>query len=286
MKIAIASGKGGTGKTFVSTNLYRVGQKITPQLAIVDCDAEEPNVTQFVSGTNTKQETVTQNLPIIDAQACTFCGKCYEYCNYNAICFLPQIQKISVIEELCHDCGACVYACKHGAITETIKKTGEITTYAHNTSMIVEGRVEVGVASPVPVIKKTIQCVNNAPIALLDSPPGISCPFIATVALADYVVLVTEPTPFALHNVRVTIETLQELNKPFGVIINRADIGNNESKEWFISQNIDILLEIPFDIRIAQVYSHGELLVDVEPHYYDMFQDLYATIIQNIEKWK
>ena len=286
MNIAVASGKGGTGKTFVSTNLYRVAQKITPQVSIVDCDAEEPNVTQFVSGIKEGTQTVSQYLPVINSDTCTFCGKCYDYCNYNAILFLPQIKKISVIEELCHDCGACVFACEHGAITEIIKNIGEITTYSSSHATIVEGRAEIGVFSPVPIIKKSVQCVQNSPISLLDSPPGISCPFIATVTQADYVVLVTEPTPFGLHDVRLTIETLQELKKPFGVIINRADIGNSESKAWFLSNNIDILLEIPFDLRIAQIYSQGAVLVDVEPKYYTVFQDLYTTIMSKIEKWK
>jgi MinD superfamily P-loop ATPase len=223
MKIAIASGKGGTGKTFVSTNLYNTAVKYNIPVSLVDCDAEEPNVSQFLNTSSVvSQEKVFQHIPVIDKEVCTFCGKCYEYCNYNAIMFIPEKNFISVVEELCHDCGACVAACNYGAITEKEKSLGLISDFENEHGKIIEGRADVGVYSPVPIIKKSIRKTQDDTLVLMDSPPGISCPFVATVAQADYVLLVTEPTPFGLNDLKLSVETLQELNKPYGVIINRA----------------------------------------------------------------
>ncbi len=201
MKIAIASGKGGTGKTFVATNLFWVAQESRVPAALVDCDAEEPNVAEFYSGEEQTVLHVFQHVPVIDPVKCTFCGKCYEYCHYNAIVFLPQNNFIQVIPDLCHDCGACSYACESGAITEKKKLLGKVTTQTiSDTSKVIESRSEIGVYSPVSVIRKAIKEADHQSLALLDSPPGTSCPFIATTDQADFVILVTEPTPFGLHD--------------------------------------------------------------------------------------
>ncbi|MFO7868517.1 MAG: ATP-binding protein [Bacteroidales bacterium] len=277
MKIAIASGKGGTGKTFVSTNLYKAALHYNIQVDLVDCDAEEPNVTQFLSPACEDKEIVYQHVPVVNAEVCTFCGKCYEYCNYNAILYIPGKNFISVVEELCHDCGACVAACDVGAITEKEKPLGVISEYKNNEGKIIEGRADVGVYSPVPIVKKSIQKVRSHSLVLLDSPPGISCPFVATVAEADYVLLVTEPTPFGLHDLQLSAETLQELGKPFGVIINRVGLGNKEVYDWIVSQNIEIKMEIPFDKKIAKIYSEGKILVDVDEGYLRKFYNLLQT---------
>ena len=188
MKIAIASGKGGTGKTLVSTNLFYSAQEAGIPVTLVDCDAEEPNVAEFIKGEVLRSADVMQNIPVIDVNKCVFCGKCYTYCNYHAIVYLPPAGFIQIIEELCHDCGACLKACEYGAISEKDKKLGEIRTMAVNCfSKIIEGCTELGVYSPVPVIKHSIKELNGEKLAILDSPPGISCPFITTVTRADYV---------------------------------------------------------------------------------------------------
>ncbi|MDA3882725.1 MAG: ATP-binding protein [Bacteroidales bacterium] len=278
MKIAIASGKGGTGKTFVSTNLYKTAVNYNIPVDLVDCDAEEPNVSQFLNTSSVvNQEKVFQHIPVINTNACTFCGKCYEYCNYNAIMFISEKKFISVVEELCHDCGACVAACNYGAITEKEKSLGIISDFENENGKIIEGRADVGVYSPVPIIKKSIQKTKSDALVLMDSPPGISCPFVATVAKADYVLLVTEPTPFGLNDLKLSVETLQELNKPYGVIINRAGLGNNEIYDWLQSQNIEIKMEIPFDKKIARTYSEGNILVDVDAGYLKKFYNLLQT---------
>jgi MinD superfamily P-loop ATPase len=279
LKIAVASGKGGTGKTMVSTNLFWTIQKTGLPVTLVDCDAEEPNVAEFVSGDILYTHTVTQNIPVINTELCVFCGKCFEYCNYNAIVYLPSNQFIQVVEDLCHDCGACSVACHFGAITEKQKQLGTVKTmYLNSHSEIIEACADVGVYSPVPVIKKAIKEASNSYLAIYDSPPGISCPFIATVEKADFVVLVTEPTPFGLNDLKLSVETLQQLKKPFGVIVNRAGLGNREVYDWLEQNNIPLLLEIPFDREIARIYSEGRLLAEEKPIYQIQFKELLKAI--------
>ncbi len=277
--IAVASGKGGTGKTLVSTNLFWAAQNSGIPVTLVDCDAEEPNVAEFVSGEVIFSTPVTLNIPVINNELCAFCGKCFEYCNYNAIVYLPSNQFIQVVDDLCHDCGACIVACKFGAITEKEKQLGVVKMMRLNSiADIVEARVEVGVYSPVPVIKKAIKEAENKHLAIFDSPPGISCPFIATVDKADFVVLVTEPTPFGLNDLKLSVETLEHLNKQFGVIINRAGLGNRDVYDWLQLKNIPLLMEIPFDREIARIYSEGHLIVERSPAYQAQFIGLLKTI--------
>lgn len=281
MNIAIASGKGGTGKTLVSTNLFWAAQKVGLPVTIVDCDAEEPNVTEFIQGEVFASYTVSQNIPVIDPEQCVFCGKCHEYCNYHAIVYLPPSGFIQVVEELCHDCGACTVACEFGAITEKEKKLGTVQSiYLNCHAQVIEGRAEVGVYSPVPVIKKAIKEANDKTLNIFDSPPGISCPFIATVDKADYVVLVTEPTPFGLNDLKLSVETLQHLEKPFGVIVNRANLGDDAVFKYLQKNNIPLLMEIPLDREIARIYSEGRMLVDEKPEFQSQFIQLYKTINQ------
>lgn len=279
MIIAIASGKGGTGKTFVSTNLFRTIQLLGIPVTIVDCDSEEPNVGEFISGSIIRKKTVSQHIPQIDTNACQYCGSCFEYCNYNAIVYLPEANFIKVVEELCHDCGACSYACRFNAITEHEKPLGSITTFRiDSTSTFVEARTDIGIMSSVPVIHKAIKEASSETLVLLDSPPGTSCPFIATVSKSDYIVLVTEPTPFGLNDLKLSVETIQQMKKPFGVIINRAGLGDSAVYEWLEQNSIPLLMEIPFDAGIARIYSEGKLLVDADPSYLTSFTTLYNTL--------
>ncbi|MDX9881634.1 MAG: ATP-binding protein [Prolixibacteraceae bacterium] len=284
MKIAIASGKGGTGKTFVSTNLFYAAQKTGEPVTLIDCDAEEPNVTEFISGDVYASQKVFQHIPVIDTEKCTFCGKCHEWCNYKAIVIIPEKKYIRVLEELCHDCGACLAACQFGAITEKEKRVGVVRSmYSGPHAEIIEARSEVGVYSPVPVIKEAIAEANGHFLSLLDSPPGISCPFIATVVPADFVVLVTEPTPFGLNDLKLSVETLQEIGKPFGVVINRAGLGNTEVHDWLNENQIPILMEIPFDREIARIYSVGRVLSEENPEYEKRFAELLKNIKKQVE---
>ncbi len=285
MKIAVASGKGGTGKTFVSTNLFWAAQKKGITATLVDCDAEEPNDVEFIPGYILNNQKVIQNIPVIDAQKCTFCGKCFDYCNYNAIIYLPDNKFISVVEDLCHDCGACTVACKFGAITLKDKTIGAVRSmYVSIPADLIEAKTEVGVYSPVSVIKKAIKQTNVETLTILDAPPGISCPFIATVEKADYVVLVTEPTPFGLNDLKLSAETLDEIGKPYGVVVNRAGLGNNDVYAWLKEKKIPLLMEIPFDKDIAKVYSEGKLIAEINSKYQEKFMQLLQSIKKEFKR--
>ncbi len=287
IKIAIASGKGGTGKTLVSTNLFYALQQLSYQTTLVDCDAEEPNDMVFFSGNNVKSVEVNQKVPVIDESKCTFCGKCHEYCNYNAIFILPPAKIIKVIEDLCHGCGACSVACNDEAISEKDVLLGTVSHYRiSGKSAIIEAKMKVGVFSPVSVIKEAIKEAGNNGIILLDSAPGTSCPFIQTVSVADYVILVTEPTPFGLSDLKQSVETLKTMNKTCGVIINRAGLGDNAIYDYLEDEHIPLLMEIPFDKAIASYYSKGKIaskfLHDLEKQFNKLIMQIIK--LETIEK--
>ncbi len=281
IKIAIASGKGGTGKTLVATNLFYALLQLNQQLVLVDCDAEEPNTMIFFKGTKEKSTEIQQKIPVIDENKCTFCGKCHEYCNYNAIVIQPSLKFIKVVEELCHDCGACLYACAYNAITEKDIVIGNVTTYAiSKQASIIESRIKVGTLAPVAVINAGIKEAFDKKIVIFDSPPGTSCPFIQTVAAADYVILVAESTPFGMSDLKQSIATLKTMNKDYGVIINRAGIGDSTIYQYLKQNNIQLLMEIPFDKTIAFHYSKGELI----NHYYPELQTKFIKMFHSINK--
>jgi len=286
IKIAVASGKGGTGKTFVATNLFRTLTVNNTDALLVDCDAEAPNAAAFFNAVRTESADVTHLVPVIDTELCTFCGKCHEYCSYNAIFILPPAKVIKVIEDLCHGCGACTEACSFGAVTEKPVRLGTVSVYNNNPmAPVIEARMDVGVMSPVPVIKAAIKKARNGKeVAILDSPPGTSCPFIQTVATADFVVLVTEPTPFGLSDLRQSVDTLRSMGIASGVIINRAGLGNGRMHDYLKENSIPLLMEIPFDETIARVYSEGKLLADTDHSYRKRFTDLYTRINALIRK--
>lgn len=279
MKIAVASGKGGTGKTLVATNLYNSLIQQDYKAELVDCDAEEPNANQFLKGILVDKISVTQNIPTIDKNLCSFCGKCQDYCQYNAILVLPKQKQIRVIEDLCHDCGACSYACKTGAITEREITIGEIYRYeTKNKNAFTEGQINIGTHSAVAVISKAIKSTKYTELVIFDSPPGTSCPFITTVSEADFVILVSEPTPFGLNDLRLSVDTLSQLKKPFGVIINRAGLGDKKMHQFLKTKEIPLLAEIPFDREVAQLYSEGKLITDFRPEYKEKFQQLFSNV--------
>lgn len=281
MKIAIASGKGGTGKTLVATNLFFILQQLDYRVTLVDCDAEEPNDMVFFSGKLIKSYDVTQKVPVINKTQCTFCGKCHEYCNYNAIFILPPANIIKVIEDLCHGCGACTVACKYDAINEKDVSLGTVNCYTiTEQTSIIEAKMKIGVFSPVSLIKAAIKEAENIGIILMDSPPGTSCPFIQTVAGADFVILVTEPTPFGLSDLQQSVETLKTMNKSCGVIINRAGLGNDTVYDYLEKENIPLLMEIPFDKEIALHYSKGELITKNKTEWESQFSSMFDLIMK------
>ncbi len=283
IRIAIASGKGGTGKTLFATNIYDTLMRAHKSAILVDCDAEAPNAAAFFKTRKENSFEVTQMVPVINTEKCTFCGKCHEYCMYNAIMILPPVKIIQVIEDLCHGCGACTYACAPGAITEKPVPLGTVTAYKlEKEYKIIEARMNVGVMSPVPVIKKAISHSGNKDLVILDSPPGTSCPFIQTAAASEYIILVTEPTPFGLSDLKQSCFTLNQMGKPYGVIINRTGLGNREVHDWIKENDITLLMELPYNEAIARFYSEGRLLVEESQHYRDIFTDLSDNINKTI----
>ncbi|MFY9116150.1 MAG: P-loop NTPase [Bacteroidales bacterium] len=280
MKIAIGSGKGGTGKTFVATNLFYVAAKEGRQVTLTDCDAEEPNVSVFIQGKTIEKKQVSQNLAVIDPEKCIYCGKCRDWCEYNAIVCLEEQRKIYLLEDLCHDCGACLAACPVGAITEKERRLGIITTaVTKKNNILLEARADVGVYSSVPIIKAALAKSGHPPLLLSDAPPGISCPFITTVAPVDFVILVTEPTPFGLNDLALSVQTLEQLDIPFGVVVNRDGLGDEKVYRWLEEKGIPLLMKIPFDKKIAEIYSQGRLLAAED----DSYKELFVEILQKVE---
>lgn len=278
IRVAIASGKGGTGKTFVSTNLFQSLLKKGINVALTDCDAEEPNAAAFFNLTEISRDHVTQKVPVIDLDKCVFCGKCQEWCTYNAIYVIKEKKVAKVMEEMCHDCGACSVACEYGAITEKTAVLGDIVKFEGKENFsVVEGRLKVGVYTPVPILKNAISA-TFADLVILDSPPGTSCPFIHTVNASDYIVLVTEPTPFGLNDMKLSVEIIRQMNKPFAVIVNKAGLGGTEVYEYLEEEKIDLLMEIPFDKELAAIYSKGGLVIDVREDIAVLF-DALADIV-------
>lgn len=286
MRIAIASGKGGTGKTFVSVNLFQTFQKLGVKCILADCDTEVPNALAYFTKELADEQTITEYRPQIDPSQCLFCGKCADYCAYHAIFILKESHYIRLLNDLCHGCGACRVACPSGAIIDGETIAGKVTWYRHNQELsLLEGRMQPGHASSVPLVKAVTSAsyppsVNHV---IYDSPPGTSCPFIQTVSKADYVILVTEPTPFGLSDLRQAIETLQELKKPFGVIVNRAGLGDTQVYQYLDAHHFELLSEIPFDETIAKLYADGEMVVDRHQPTYNRFMAL-ANKLETI--WK
>ncbi len=280
IKIAVASGKGGTGKTFIATNIFNTLLQNNHSTMLIDCDAEAPNALAFFETTEKERTEVNLQVPVINTSLCTYCGKCREYCTYNAIFLIPPSRIINVIEDLCHGCGACSVACEYGAITEKPVSLGNVIEYrTKNDYTLIEARTRIGVMSPVPVIKAAIKMAgHNGETVIFDSPPGTSCPFIQTVSAADYVILVTEPTPFGFSDLKQSVETLRIINKSFGVILNRSNIGDNKVKQYLLNENIQLLLEIPFSREIAGLYSNGKLVSENDSPFKKQLLAVFETI--------
>jgi MinD superfamily P-loop ATPase len=279
MILAIASGKGGTGKTTVSLNLAK---SLGRAVQLLDCDVEEPNAHLFLSGKPEAESVVTVPVPVIDAARCDLCGECGRVCQFHAIAVVKPGP--IVFPELCHGCGGCVLACPQKAISEKKRRIGSVEAMESGDITLIMGRLDVGVSLVPPLIRAVKSRLNPEIPAILDAPPGTSCPVVATIRGTDYVLLVTEPTPFGLHDLSIAVEMVRELKLSFGVIINRAGSGDDRVNVYCREQDIPILLEIPDDRRIAEAYSRGVLMVDALPVYRSMFlglADALSTISSN-----
>ena len=271
MIIAIASGKGGTGKTTVAVNLTLSLDNVQ----LIDCDVEEPNSNLFLKLKLEKVEDVSIQIPVIDEEKCTHCGKCSELCQYNALAVLPD--KVMVFKELCHGCGLCQMACPQGAITEKDRTIG-IIEKADGEIEFLRGVLNIGEAMSTPLIKRLKEKMNREKTVILDVPPGTACPVIEAISGVDYCLLVTEPTPFGLYDLRLAVELCKELNVKFGVIINRDGMGNQDTENFCNEQGIPILLRIPYDRKIAELYSKGIPFVREMPEWRARFKDVFRKI--------
>ncbi len=273
MKIAIASGKGGTGKTTVAVNLALAADK---PVQLLDCDVEAPNSHLFLDPVIGESFRASIPVPRIDSEKCDDCGECGSFCQFKAIVIIPGHPM--VFSELCHGCGGCTRICTRDAITEKDREIGTVEIGRSGKITLIRGLLDVGVAMSPPLIRAVKARASADRLVLIDSPPGASCPMVASVNGCDKAVLVTEPTPFGLNDLRVAVETIRELNIPFGVVINRADAGDSRTAEYCSAEGIDILAEIPDDRRIAVAYSRGEPLLKAVPEFKPLFESLLERI--------
>ena len=276
MIVSVASGKGGTGKTTVAVNLA-LSLSIDASAGIfLDCDVEEPNAHLFIKPEIKNKVPVFISVPEIDKDKCNFCGKCAEVCAYNAIVVLKD--KVLVFRELCHGCGSCSYFCPQKAIKEVDKEIGVVEIGNKGNLQFIHGRLNIGEAMSPPLIRAVKQYINPTRDIIIDVPPGTSCPVIEAVKGSDFCILVTEPTPFGLYDLTLAVEVIRKLKMPFGVIINRSDLGDKKVDDYCKKENIPILMRIPFKKEIASAYSKGETIVKAFPEYKKEFQKLFEDI--------
>jgi MinD superfamily P-loop ATPase len=322
MIISFASGKGGTGKTTVAINLaLSLSQKSNhPAIQFLDCDVEEPNAAIFLKPKFTQTVSVGIPVPVVDFKKCTYCGKCAEVCAYNAIAVVNPVgytqtkrnttnietsptsanqvkRNVLIFSELCHGCGGCTLLCPENAISETNREIGIMQIGKAGTIEFIHGKLNIGEPMAPPLIREikqkafgeTVKRRNgetNHQVTIIDVPPGTSCPVIEAVKGSDFSILVTEPTPFGLHDLKLAVETLRKINIPFGIVINRDGIGDSKTDQYCKKENIPVLMRIPMDREIAIAYSNGIPLININTKYEAKFSELHKKIINEFNKRK
>jgi MinD superfamily P-loop ATPase len=276
MIIAIASGKGGTGKTTVATNLAAWLSRQGEEVQLLDCDVEEPNCHLFLNPAIVSTESVGLPVPDVDQERCTGCGRCGEICQFSAIVCVKG--KVLVFPELCHGCGGCSLVCPEKAISEVPREIGVVEMGRSDGIRFVHGRLKIGEAMSPPLIRAVKRRISGSGTNIIDAPPGTSCPVIEAVKDSHVCLLVTEPTPFGLNDLELAVGMVRTLGLTHAVIINRADVGDRKVAEYCRREGIDVLLEIPDDRKIAQGYSRGLLILDAAPEYEKKFQGLMKKI--------
>jgi len=276
INLAIASGKGGTGKTTVAINLALALEQHNIQL--LDCDVEEPNAHLFLKPEFNYKAYVGIPVPSINLEKCSFCGRCAEVCAFNALAVFQD--QVMVLQELCHGCGSCAYLCPEKAITEFKRSIGIIESGTASGIIFTHGRLNPGEAMSPPLISAVRQLGMPEAITIIDAPPGTSCPVVTAVNGTDFCLLVTEPTPFGLNDLDLAFQMVSKLGIPAGVIINRCDIGDGGVEEYCRKKSLPVLQKIPWDNNLARLYARGEPVVLHLPAWRILFRELFDRIIE------
>jgi len=269
VKIGIASGKGGTGKTTVATNLARVAAQLGQRVAYLDCDVEEPNGQIFLRPDVTWRQPVTLPVPRVDTERCDLCGECGEICEFSAI--VPVGSKVLIFPQLCHSCGGCRLVCPLQAITETPREVATLTGGEVDGVTYLQGLLNIGEAMSPPVIRALKAVAPQAELVIVDAPPGTACPVVEAVKGCDKVLLVTEPTPFGLHDLELALDTIGCLGIPCEVVVNRSGAHSVAIRELCRGRGVEIAAELPDSRSIAEAYSRGEMAVEVDSGFHDRF---------------
>ncbi len=274
--LVIASGKGGTGKTTIAVNLALALTFNGVRVRLLDCDVEEPNAHLFIKPSIERQEEAGIPVPqIIDAD-CNYCGLCAEVCSFKALAVFSD--QVMVLPELCHGCGSCAYLCPEKAIKEANRPIGVVETGTAGDMLFGHGRLNPGEAMSPPLINEVKKLITHDCINIIDAPPGTSCPVVTTVGGSDYCILVTEPTPFGLHDLDLAVQMTGKLGIPAGVVINRSDLGYGEVEDYCSKHELPILLKIPFKREIAKLYARGEPFVIAHPEWQKQFLHLFEEV--------
>lgn len=275
MKMAIASGKGGTGKTTVAVNLALSLQNEC-NMQILDCDVEEPNAHLFLKPDIYKREEAGIPVPRVDFEECSFCGRCTEVCAFNALTVIKD--NVLIFDELCHGCGGCAYFCPEKAIREVNRPIGIVEIGHAGRMLFCHGRLNPGEAMSPPLINAVKDTIESNRLVIIDAPPGTSCPVVTAVKGSDFCVLVTEPTPFGLNDLEIAYKMAEKLGIPAGVVINRCDIGDGRVEAYCQNEGLPVLLKLPFDRELARLYARGEPAAPSLPEWRRLFRDLYDKI--------
>lgn len=277
MIVCVASGKGGTGKTTVATNLgLFLSSTKSEHVQFLDCDVEEPNAHIFLKPEIVESQPVSLPIPDVDRRKCNFCGECAKVCAYNAIVVLKK--EVLTFPELCHGCGGCSLLCPEKAISEREREIGVMEEGTTGSMKFVQGRLNIGEPMATPLIRAVKKATNLDNITIIDVPPGTSCPVIESINGSDFCLLVTEPTPFGLHDLKLAVELLRQLKIKHGVLINRAGVGDEKVNEYCAKERIPIMAQIPFEREIAVLYSRGIPLWTKGEHYREIFRKLWVLI--------
>lgn len=278
MKIAVLSGKGGTGKTLVSVNLAAAAK----EAVYIDCDVEEPNGYLFFKPGDIESEKVSVKIPYADENLCTGCRKCVEFCKYNALAYIGN--KLIVFDEVCHSCGGCVLLCPAKALAERDKVIGEVQKGVSEDVTVITGILNTGEASGIPIIKKLLDSRNEGKnLTFIDCPPGSACIVMESIRKADYCILVAEPTLFGVHNFNMVYELVKLFAKPYGAVLNKCLEGENPSEIFCQEKGIKILGRIPFDKELGTLNSDALISVRESEKYRELFSGLLQTVIKEVQ---